>query len=271
MAKPFTIPCELVIIPGGATRQNKISMQVNGEIAFEGYENDLSDGLKEAVAKIAEAESRLLSKWSANLGNQTVGVKRVSSETPSSIIRDKIAHLVTKECIEKVDAEIMASVYGSCFSSRLSSQSGFMNDQEREIKIRYLAEARKKIQELWEENGKAIKATPSKLEQYKLMKKYWSDVDKVLSKINTDGMKEIEALYDGSKPALFYKVEEVNENGSSWNLFQEYDDLSIACLVAYDLEYERCKEVRVIDSNGQVVWHKSNGIQVIDLTHFLKD
>ena len=66
MGQPFNIPCELTVIPGVATTQNKIIMRVNGETAFEGYEEELSDGLREAVAKIAEAQARLVNKWSLN-------------------------------------------------------------------------------------------------------------------------------------------------------------------------------------------------------------
>lgn len=64
MAQEFGIPCELTIIPGGASRQNKIILRANGETVFDDYEDNLSDGQKEVTKLIAQAHARLLTNWS---------------------------------------------------------------------------------------------------------------------------------------------------------------------------------------------------------------
>lgn len=57
------IPCELVILPGGPSRQARLSLKVNGETVFEDYEESLSSEQKELTKQIAAAQGRLLTKW----------------------------------------------------------------------------------------------------------------------------------------------------------------------------------------------------------------
>jgi len=60
------IPCELVITPGGPTKQAKLRLSVNGETVFEDYEQGLSSEQKELTKQIAAAQGRLLTKWASS-------------------------------------------------------------------------------------------------------------------------------------------------------------------------------------------------------------
>lgn len=60
----FSIPCELTITPGnGSAMQNKFRLSANGETIFDDYQSGLTDEQIALCKQIAEAHSRLLSKF----------------------------------------------------------------------------------------------------------------------------------------------------------------------------------------------------------------
>lgn len=60
----IVIPCELIIIPGGETRQNHIRLSASGETVADDFEEYVDKDTAAVAKKIAAAHSRMLSKWS---------------------------------------------------------------------------------------------------------------------------------------------------------------------------------------------------------------
>ena len=63
----IVIPCEVTIKPGDGTIQNHIQISTNGETAFDGYEDSLSDGMREFGYELSAAQARLLNKYAERL------------------------------------------------------------------------------------------------------------------------------------------------------------------------------------------------------------
>ncbi len=63
----LTIPCELTIIPGGQAVQTKFTLSVHNQIAFEGYESDITESNRQVLGLILEAQARYIRSLSGHL------------------------------------------------------------------------------------------------------------------------------------------------------------------------------------------------------------
>lgn len=62
------------------------------------------------------------------------------------------------------------------------------------IQLKYLSIIRQQADQLRQETGRLLDAAPSRKDAYKIMQQHWKKFDKMLAKINAQGMAEIAAL-----------------------------------------------------------------------------
>ena len=63
----IVIQCELIITPGGQSRQSRLRLSVLGETVFDEYERDLDAGRLQVLSQIVAAHGRLLTKYASAL------------------------------------------------------------------------------------------------------------------------------------------------------------------------------------------------------------
>lgn len=63
----LTIPCELTIIPGSQAVQTKFTLCVHNQIAFEGYESELSESNRQVLGLILDAQARYIKSLAGHL------------------------------------------------------------------------------------------------------------------------------------------------------------------------------------------------------------
>lgn len=63
----IVIPCELTVVPGGATTQNKLTLTASGETVFDDFEQSLSREERAVAGQICGANARLLKKYGEKL------------------------------------------------------------------------------------------------------------------------------------------------------------------------------------------------------------
>lgn len=70
MENVVRIPCELLIVPGNSTTQNKVILRADGVTVFAEYEDSLTAAQLDVSKQIVEAMAKSLSGWADSRKSQ---------------------------------------------------------------------------------------------------------------------------------------------------------------------------------------------------------